>query len=285
MTEPLRVIDMRSRPAFLHDFYGARPGTPEHGVVQWLNRRVGAHDPLHFERSKNREAFVQEIREAGISKAVVVGRDTPAVRHSNDGIHALVEGQPELVGFGSVDAAAMTPAAGVREVERAVRELGLRGINLEPAWCRPGRRFDDPALWPVYEACAALGVPVSLMAGPTAPSFDDVRPEAVGRVARAFPGLCLVCYHGCYPYVNEIIGVALRYENVHVVADMYIFSPGGKLYVEAANGFMAEQLLFGSSYPFRPMQQSVDDYHALGLREDVLRKVMHDNAQRVLGLR
>jgi predicted TIM-barrel fold metal-dependent hydrolase len=109
-----------------------------------------------------------------------------------------------------------------------------------------------------------------------------VRPSAVGRVARAFPRLSIICYHGFYPFVNEMIGVALRYENVFVVADMYIFLPGGRLYVEAANGFMADQLMFGSSYPFRPMRQSVDDYLALGLREDVLAKVMHTNAARVL---
>jgi hypothetical protein len=111
-----------------------------------------------------------------------------------------------------------------------------------------------------------------------------VHPAAVGHVARAFPALAIVCYHGFYPFVNEMIGVALRYAQVHVVADMYIFLPGGRLYVEAANGFMADQLLFGSSYPFRPMRQSVDDYLALGLREDVIDRVMGGNAARVLGL-
>jgi predicted TIM-barrel fold metal-dependent hydrolase len=65
---------------------------------------------------------------------------------------------------------------------------------------------------------------------------------------------------------------------------MYIFCPGGKLYVEAANGFMKEQLLFGSSYPFRPMAQSVADYRELGFKDDVLESVMYRNAERVLKL-
>lgn len=49
--------------------------------------------------------------------------------------------------------------------------------------------------------------------------------------------------------MNEIIGIAFRYENVHVVPGMYIFQPGGSLYVEAANGFLRDQLL--SALPIR----------------------------------
>lgn len=35
----MKVIDMRCRPAFLHDFFGATPGTPEYDTARWLNRR------------------------------------------------------------------------------------------------------------------------------------------------------------------------------------------------------------------------------------------------------
>jgi predicted TIM-barrel fold metal-dependent hydrolase len=280
MTTP--IIDMRSRPSFLHDFYGATPGTPSFEVVRWLNGRVGSKDIDHFTRSTTPEAFVAEVRDSGIAAAVVVGRDTPSVRHTNDEIHALVHGRPELIGLGAVDIDAMGADAAVREAERAVKTLGLRAINLEPGFGQPLRAVDDPVLFPLYEACQAWDIPVSLMSGPTAPDLDLVRPAAVGRVARAFPQLKLICYHGFYPFVNDMIGVALRWDNVHIVADMYIFAPGGALYVEAANGFMGDQLLFGSSYPFRPMRQSVDDYLALGFKASVIDKVMYANAARVL---
>jgi uncharacterized protein len=280
----LKIIDMRSRPSFLHDFYGATPGSAAYDVVKWLNRRVGSHDAEHFTRSRDVQSFVDEIRESGIRAAVVVGRDTPAVRHPNDQIHALVQGRPELVGIGSVDVQAIGLDAALREIERAIRTLGLRAINLEPGFGLPPRSADDPALFPIYEACQHLGVPVCLMSGPTSPSLELAHPSAVGHVARAFPQLAIVCYHGFYPFVNEMVGVAFRYDNVHVVADMYIFQPGGRLYVEAANGFMADQLLFGSSYPFRAMRQSVDDYLALGFAPSVLDKVMFSNAARLLGL-
>ena len=104
-------------------------------------------------------------------------------------------------------------------------------------------------------------------------------------MARAFPDLSIICYHGFYPYVNEIIGVAWRYENVFIVPDMYIFLPGSALYVDAANGFMKDQLLFGSSYPFRAMGQSIQDYRKLGLRDEVMDCVFSANAKRVLNMK
>lgn len=279
-----KVIDMRSRPSYLHDFYGKTPGTKEYEVVKWLNGRVGSKDPEHFTRSKDIASFVQEIKASGISVSVVVGRDTPSIKHSNDEINTLVKGHAELVGMGSVDPHRLGIKAAVQEVERAVKKLGMKGINVEPGFGSPPRNCDDPMLFPIYEACEGLGVPVSIMSGPTAPSLEMVNPAAVGHVARAFPNLSIICYHGFYPYVNEIIGVALRYENVVIVPDMYIFVPGGSLYVEAANGCMKNQILFGSSYPFRPMKQSIDDYRALGFKDDVIDSVMFGNAERVLKL-
>lgn len=279
-----KVIDMRSRPAFLHDFYGKTPGTPEFEVVKWLNGRVGSKNIEHFTRSKNIDGYLREIRETRITASVIVGRDTPGIKHSNDEVHEIVKRHKELVGVGSIDPHRWGIKAAVAEVERAVRELDLKAINVEPGFGSPPCKADDKMLFPIYDACAQLGVPVTIMSGPTAPSLDLVNPSAVGHVAKAFPNLSIVCYHGFYPYVNEIIGVAFRWENVHIVPDMYIFCPGGSLYVEAANGCMRNQILYGSSYPFRPMDQSINDYRMLGFKPDVIDDVMYGNAKRVLKL-
>ena len=278
-----KIIDMRNRPSFLHDFYGATPGTKEFEVARWLNRRLGSKVDDHFTRSKTPEDFVAEVREAEITSAVVVGRDTPSVRITNDEIVNLTSPFKELIGIGSVDPQAHGVRNAVAEVERAFK-LGLKGINLEPGFGASPIKADDPLLYPVYDACDQLGIPVTLMSGPTSPALELTDPAPLVRVARAFPKLPIVCYHGFYPYVNEIIGIAFRYENIFVVPDMYVFLPGGSLYVEAANGFMKDQLLFGSSYPFRAMGQTVDDYLKLGFREDALDAVLYQNAQRVLKL-
>ncbi|WP_454914933.1 amidohydrolase family protein [Xanthobacter sediminis] len=281
----MTVIDLRCRPAYLHDFFGATPGSPEFETARWLNRRVGTRgDDAHFTRSRTQEGFLSEIRDAGLTRAVVVGRHTPAQHLPNDRIHEIVSGAPELIGIGAVDPVLQGERGAIEEIERATGPLGLKGIDIEPGFGAPPRHPDDPVYWPLYERLQELGVPLFLMTGPTTPDprFND--PSGVAVVAAAFPRLAIAVYHGYWPRVQEIIGVAFRHANVHLIPDMYFFQPGQEAYVKAANSFLADQFLFGSSYPFRPIRQSIDDYAAAGFRDDVLEKVFHANAARLLGL-
>jgi predicted TIM-barrel fold metal-dependent hydrolase len=279
-----RIIDIRNRPAFLHDFYGARRGTREFDTAKWLNGRTGSTDPEHFVRSQSEEGYLEEIRSAGIAFAVVIGRDTPAIKNDNDEIAALASRHPELIGVGSVDPDRLGAKAAVAEAERAIKVLDLKAINLEPGFGAPPRHFDDSLFYPLYEALQAWRTPVFLMTGPTTPDLAYNNPDAIGRIARTFPQLQIVVHHGAWPRVTEIIGVAFRYANVTLVPDMYIFQPGGGLYVEAANGALSDQIAFGSSFPFRAMAQSIADYERLGFRDDVRERVFFANAARLLGL-
>lgn len=280
-----RIIDMRCRPAFLHDFFGATPGSPEHATARWLNRRVGTRGPdSHFERSLTQDGFLQEVRDAGLAKAVVVGRHTPSQHLPNDTIHKIVHGHDALLGIAGVDPALQGTQAALSEIERAIKVLGLSGVGIEPGFGAPPRYPDDALYWPVYELARSLGVPVFLMSGPTTPNprFND--PAGLAKVAQAFPDLPLVVYHGYWPNVQAAIGLAFRHENVHLVPDMYLFQPGKDAYVQAANQFLAAQLLFGSSYPFRPIGQSIDDFATLGFKDEVLDGLFYGNATRLFKL-
>lgn len=280
-----RVIDMRCRPAYLHDFFGRTPGSKGEEVARWLNRRVGTRgDDGHFIRSRSPAGFLSEVREGGLNRAVVVGRHTPSQHLPNDTIHEIVRGHQELIGVGSVDPVLQGRDGALAEVERAVGRLGLAGIDLEPGFGSPPRHCDDPVYFPVYELCQSLQVPVFLMTGPTSPDLRYNDPAPLAKVAQAFPRLPIVCYHGWWPHVQEAIGVAFRYENVLLVPDMYMFQPGHEAWVQAANSFLGDQLLFGSSYPFRPIRQSVQDALALGFSESALERVMYTNAARLLKL-
>jgi len=223
------------------------------------------------------------VREAGLHKAVVVGRHTPGQHLPIARIHQIVHNHPELLGIAGIDPVLQGRAA-LDQAEHAIRTLGLAGIGIEPGFGEPARHADDAVYWPTYELAAALKVPLFLMTGPTTPDprFND--PAALARVAQAFPTLPIVSYHGWWPNVQGAIGVAFRYDNLYLVPDMYLFQPGSQAYVEAANSFLGDQLLFGSSYPFRPIRQSIDDAQRLGLKDAVLQRFFSGNAQRLFGL-
>ncbi len=281
----MAIIDMRNRPTFLHDFFGATPGTPSHDVVGWLNRRVGSRDPEHATRTPDLASYLREIAAAGIDHAVMVGRSTPTVRISNDVLAGLArDSGGVLVGVASVDPLELGRDGAVREAERAVRELGLRGVNVDAGFYAEPMLADDARLLPLFEACVAMGVPAFVMSGPTTPDLRFNDPLAVDRLAALFPTLPIVCSHGFWPNVDGILQVAFRHENVFVSPDMYTFQAGGGRYVEAANGFLRDQFLFGSSFPFRPMRQGVEDFRALGLSEESLAAGLGGNAARLLGL-
>ncbi|WP_437880460.1 amidohydrolase family protein [Pseudomonas sp. LRF_L74] len=281
----MKIIDMRCRPAYLHDFFGATPGSPEHEVARWLNRRVGTRGPdNHFERSLTPAGFLAEVRDAGLYKAVVVGRHTPSQHLPNDTIHGIVHGHDELLGIAGIDPALQGVEGALAEIDRAIDVLGLAGIDLEPGFGEPARHADDPLYWPIYEHLQRRGVPLFLMSGPTTPDPAYNDPGRLAAVARAFPDLAIVVYHGYWPNVQQAIGVAFRYANIHLVPDMYLFQPGSEGYVQAANGFLGEQLLFGSSYTFRPIRQSIEDAQRLGLRDEVLERFFHGNAARLFKL-
>jgi predicted TIM-barrel fold metal-dependent hydrolase len=254
------VIDMRCRPSFLHRFFGAEPGTPEFATVRWLNGRVGSRDPDHFTRARDLEGLLAELA---------------ALADRSGG---------RLIGVASVDPTVRGRDASLAELHRAVLGLGLAGLNVDAGFYATALSADDERLMPLYEACAELGVPAFIMSGPTTPDLRLNDPLAVDAVARAFPGLSIVCCHGFYPNVDAMLAVAFRNPNVFVSPDMYVFAPGGGRYVEAANGFLADQFLFGTSYPFRPLRQSVEDFLGLGLAPESLRKAMADNPARLLRL-
>lgn len=279
------IVDMRSRPSFLHAFFGAAPGTPEYDVVRWLNGRVGSRDIDHFTRGATLDGFRAEMDGAGIDVAVMVARSVPGVRVANDDLAAVARHDPtRLIGIASVDPVELGREAALAEARRAVTELGLRGINLDAGFYAESLRADDARLLPLYELCQELEVPTFVMSGPTTPDLRLNDPFAVDRVAKLFPRLPLVCCHGFYPHVAEMLTVALRNENVFVSPDMYTFAPGGRLYVEAANGFLRDQFLFASSFPFRPMRQGVEDFRGLGLDDAALEAALWRNADRLLGL-
>ena len=155
----LKVVDF-------HNHFVGRAFTPRAGL--------GAPGPLkqYFDEVNRKladsEALLASIEQAGISGRVVntplefiqdPDADAPpgTVERINDQLAELVGKNPGRVyGLATVDAYAGDAAA--REVERAVRELGLRGVFV--AGAKKDLLIDAAQARPTLATAAALGVPV-----------------------------------------------------------------------------------------------------------------------------
>lgn len=85
------------------------------------------------------------------------GQSAALARRTNDLIAQIVASRPErFQGFAALPTPA--PREAPRELERAVRDLGLKGAML----CGRTREknLDHPDFWPMFECAAELGVPL-----------------------------------------------------------------------------------------------------------------------------
>ncbi|MNR57024.1 Amidohydrolase [compost metagenome] len=85
--------------------------------------------------------------------------------------------------------------------------------------------------------------------------------------------------------MTEILHIAFRRPNLYLSPDMYFSRmPGWEEYVKAADGFLADRMLYASSFPFCPVREYKQWFEGLPIRPENLRKIMGENARRLLGL-
>ncbi|MEU1035083.1 amidohydrolase family protein [Streptomyces mirabilis] len=131
---------------------------------------------------------------------------------------------PEAGGWlrGVAGADLTRPVQAVRELRRAVEELGFVALRVVPwLWeLPPTHRL----YYPLYAACVALGVPFCTQVGHTGP----LKPSETGRpipyidqVALDFPELTIICGHIGYPWTTAMIAVADKHENVYIDTSAY----------------------------------------------------------------
>jgi uncharacterized protein len=194
-----------------------------------------------------------------------------------------------LIPFASVD-----PHEGADAVD-ALRDLvaaGARGLKLHPSL----QDFapDDRAHRPLYEAAAALGVPVVFHTGQTGigaglPGGRGIKlrhsdPMLIDEVAADHPDLTIVMAHPSVPWQDAALSVATHKANVHI--DLSGWAPGRfpPQLVKAVDGRLRHKVLFGTDYPVIHPDRWLREFAELDIRDEVRPLVMKDNAVRLLGL-
>ena len=210
----------------------------------------------------------------------------------NDHIAAAVRAHADVfIGFAGVD-----PWKGrlaVDEARRAREFLGLRGLKLHPGL----QKFapNDDRFYPLWAAAAELGLVCLFHTGMMGTGaglpggggykLKYVNPLLLDDVAADFPSLEIIMAHPGWPWQPEQLAMARHKANLYI--DLSGWSPKyfpGEL-VQNINGLLQDKCLFGSDWPFLTPERWLADFAALPIGEAVRRKILRDNARRVLAER
>jgi hypothetical protein len=234
------------------------------------------------------EVLIREMQRVGRYRCCVSGSKRGVDRAwgwiENDEVCDMVRRYPEwFIGIGAIDATDTTAA--LADVDRCVAEYGFKAIVMEPGTHKEAMYADDRRLYPIYERCGELGVPVFLLVGGNAgPDMTYSDPVRVEHVAVDMPKLAIAVLHGGWPWLPHILHIAFRRPNIYLSADMYITMPGGSQYVEAINSYLSDRFLYGTSYPYGPVVGYFERFMRLGIKDEFLDKVLSQNAERLLKL-
>ena len=253
-------------------------GMSQSASQQAMNSYFGAQG------TRSVEHLYETYKEADIF-GVIFGGD-------NDWTAQVVNKYPEqFMGFAMVDP--KKGAEAVQELERSVKDLGLKGLKVHP----PGQAFfpNDTALYPLWEKCADLEIPVLLHTGQTGvgarmPGGNGIKLKYgqpipyIDDIAADFPNLNIIMAHPSVPWQEEQLSVLVHKPNVYM--DLSGWSPRyfRPILVQYMNSLVQDKCLFGTDYPVLLPDRWERDFAELTLKDEVRQKIMLDNAKKLLKL-
>ena len=305
---------------------------PHSGMSYFYDKRLNCRINTATFQGRDPERRVEHMDRLGVDIQVLSvpppGADrfdgagaVSLARKANDAIARICKKHPRrFVGLFTLPTSSIE--ASLKEMERSVHQLGLRGFgcysNLN------GRALDSEELFPIYELLAKYKLPVYIH--PTAPLATeacglDIMPVLIfgwafdstvamtrlvyGRVVERFPEIDFV--------VADVGGVlaffAQRATNIYTGRTEEIRRKYGlkenpldsfkKFYVDTADHpsstlkcvldfFGVDRLVLGTNYPYGPeegclfVKNSLKSIENLGLKQEEKEKVFGGNAARVL---
>jgi predicted TIM-barrel fold metal-dependent hydrolase len=257
-------------------------------------RRVYASSEAQVSKELGQEAlqeYLATYARLGAEAVVLKARDltsTFGVKIPNEAVAAFCKSNGErFVGFAGVDPHLGMKA--VRELEHAVRDLGLRGLNIQGFEHK--LPINDKLLYPLYAKCVELDIPVNIHCGmnfSTATTAALGHPAALDEVLVHFPELRACASPPGWPWVNELLAVAWRHPNLWIgIVSMRpkllaLPNSGYEPLLQYGKTILKNRMIFGSGYPMMPVERSLQELQELPLPNDVQDLWLKGNAKAFL---
>jgi predicted TIM-barrel fold metal-dependent hydrolase len=242
-----------------------------------------------LDKAMTHQQFIQMLDDAGVQYACIGTAGRWATAEYNSRLAHEFKGR--LIPWTRVSPHEGMP--GVRKLESAVKELGIRGFEVSPF--REALYPNDKKYYPFYAKCVELGIPVRITTGLhlfTDRPWDFGRPENIDEISRDFPELTIIAGLGGWPWVPELVAIARRNRNVYI--DFACNRPwhmkragsGFEMLLQFGNTVLQDRIIFASGWGTLglPLKQLVQEAEELTRSETVKRKWMYDNGARILQL-
>ncbi len=240
------------------------------------------------------ERWVAELDRHGLERiGFVTGRD-------NDELARVVAMHPNrFVGFAHHD---ITRPDAATELERAVTTLGLKGLKLLAPTIPI--LINDRSLYPVWEVCERLGIPVlshfgMLGAAGGVSYHPNMSPAVLEPVARDFPTVDFIIPHFGIQHVTDLLFLCWSCPNVNVDtsgSNQWVRWMPYKLTLEDLfqrffETIGPERILFGSDsswfprgFALRYLQDQLRICRFMNMTHDQLQLIFGGNAARIMNV-
>src|ERR1700731_687445 len=175
----------------------------------------------------------------------------------------------------------------VRQVRREYEEFGIRAVGAFPSGMFPQVAIDDPKMYPVYQTCVDLSIPVFCCAGVPGPRLKFA-PQEVSRIDTVmydFPELVFVTRHGCEPWEQLAVKLMLKWPNLYYPTSAFAPKHYPQAIINYANTRGADKIIYAGYYPMGlSLGRIFRELPNVDLKDDVWPRFLYGNAARILGL-
>ncbi len=255
-----------------------------HEWVHTFQKRVNSDLYERYNELTDPHKFARYLRGQSVERAVILPDISPVTTGvvPNEYVLDFCQGENTYLPFCTVNPALVTHPES--EVKNCLRK-GARGIKLYPSYNHfyPHER----RLYPLYSLAQDERVPILFHTGSSVFKGSKIKyadPLHLDDVATDFPDLVLLMAHG---------GRGIWYDKAFLLSRIH-----SNLYIEVS-GLPPKNMLkyfpdmernidkfvFGSDWPGMPsISSNIEEISSLPLSEESKRKILYENAARILGL-
>jgi hypothetical protein len=240
--------------------------------------------------------FVRLLDEQGISKAVLINYVSPDVMGFTEAVNEFVSAYCRKFPARLIPCGSLHPRFSRDDVAKQMRHL-FEGLGIKMLKIHPPHQLFYPndylngnkALRIIYDKAQEYGVPVIFHTGTSI--FPGARvkfgdPLYLDDIAIDFPQLKIVLAHGGRPLWMETAFFLLR-RHEQLFLDISGIPPQNLLKYFPRLEQIAHKTIFGSDWPgpgVPGIRENVERFLELPLSEEIKRRILYENAARLLQL-